>query len=333
MTGALVFPVMSHNAHTATSEGGGLRRLVADYLEDLEISGKAEVTVKHYSAYLDAFLRWVSASTGVPVSALRPEHLTADGLRRYRLQLARRQDPKTKKPIVAATRNLYLIALRNFLRYCRRRRKVDVPDPDETIELAKHRQQEIRHLQRPEVVRIAEAVKLDGPNGLRDRAIIETLFGTGCRVSELVALRVRQLDLKRRGAEVIGKGGRSRLVLLTEDAAGWIERYLRSRADDSEYVFVSSRKADGAPAPLTTRQVQRIVEQATIRSGVPLKVSPHWFRHSRLTALARHAGVQAAQRIAGHASLQTTARYLHVTDPQLRQLYDRAEEADREAPT
>jgi len=172
------------------------------------------------------------------------------------------------------------------------------------------------------------AVDLSRPNGLRDRTVLETLFGSGVRVAELSGLTLRQVDLERREVEVIGKGGRSRLVVLTEEAAGWIRRYIETRQDDCASLFVGKRgtKIQG----LGVRQIERVVSASATHAGLPFAVSPHWLRHSRLTIVARHSGVHAAQRVAGHASLQTTARYLHVTDAQLKSLYDAAEKADRD---
>lgn len=216
------------------------------------------------------------------------------------------------------------------MRYCRRRRQLPVPDPEEILQLAKERDLEIRHLERDEAVRIAEAVPLGSPTGPRDRAVIETLFGTAVRVSELVGLTRRQVNLDRREAEVIGKGGRARLVLLTKDAAHWLRRYLETRSDDSPYLFISRRRDDkGSPNRLSVRQVQRIVDEAAQRAGMPFRVSPHWFRHGRLSLLARFSGVHVAQRIAGHRSLQTTSRYLHLGDQVLKTLYDQADEAGK----
>lgn len=307
-----------------------LAALVHDYLEEVEIQGKAAITARRYDAYLRTYLEWLAATRGRAVDELRAGDVDAEGLRQYRLYLARRRDPRNGQVIGSATRNLYQVALRNFLRYCRARRRLALPDPDELLQLAKQRDVEIRHLSRAEVARLLAAVSLEGPHGLRDRAVLETLFGTAVRVSELCAMRIRQVDLDRREAEVVGKGGRSRLVLLTADAAGWLRRYLDTRTDESPYLFVSKRKGeDGAPGPLGVRQVQRIVDAAARRAGLPVRVSPHWMRHSRLTILARFAGVQAAQRVAGHASLQTTARYLHITDQHLRQAFDEADKAER----
>lgn len=304
-----------------------LRELVTDYLEELEIAGRASITAKRYGAHLQLFLRWLQAIGGTTDLSLNA--ITLERLRQYRLYLARRRDSRTGLSISASTRNLHLIALRGLLRYARKR-KLDAPDPDEALELAKTRDTEIRHLERDEVQRIATAVRLDLPHGLRDRAIIEALFGTGCRVSELVAMTRRQINLDRREAEVVGKGGRSRLVLLTVEAATWIRRYLESRSDDAPYLFLSrQRDIEGQQSSLKVRQVQRIVERAAERAGMPFRVSPHWYRHSRLSVLARWSGVQVAQRIAGHASLQTTARYLHVSDQHLRRAFDDAEQADR----
>jgi len=279
---------------------------------------------------VSTFIDWLAATTATSRDAVALDTVDPERLRQYRLFLARRRDPDTGNVIGASTRNLYQVALRNFLRYCRRR-KLDAPDPDEHLQLAKERDREIRHLSRDEAVRVSAAIVLTDPSGLRDRAVVEMLFGTAVRVSELCAMTRRQVNLDRREAEVVGKGGKSRLVLLTTDAAHWLRRYLETRADESPWLFVSNRKDDdGVLRALSVRQVQRVVDQASRRAGLPFRVSPHWFRHTRLTALARHAGVETAQRIAGHSSLATTARYLHVTDERLRAAYDEAERKDRD---
>lgn len=283
--------------------------------------------MKRYRSYLDVFAHWLAFTTHKKPDELTTADLTHDRLREYRLYLARRRDQATGRPIGPGTRNLYSITVRNLLKYCARQRKLDVPDADETLTLAKERDQEIRHLDRGEAERLRNAVDLTKPTGTRDRAIVEVLFGTGVRVSELVALTIRQVDLARREAEVVGKGGRSRLVILTEDAAGWLERYLNERTDRHPAMFIGSTRAE--PRALSVRQIQSIVDVASKRAGLPFRVSPHWLRHSRLTTLARHAGVQVAQRIAGHTSLATTSRYLHVSDPHLRKAFDEAERADR----
>lgn len=306
----------------------GLKALAFDYLEELEIQGRSAITAERYGAYIDTFLGWLAAHIGRGVDELRPADITEEGLRAYRLFLSRRRDARSGRPIGPATRNLYQIALRNFLRYCARQRRLTVADPDTTLQLAKERDVEIRRLDREEVERMLVAVDLTKPTGIRDRAIIEALFGSAMRVSELAAMTRRQIDLRRREVEVIGKGGRSRLVLLTQDAADWVGRYLEHRQDDHPALFVGSQGDE--VRPLGVRRIQQIVEQAAARAGLPFRVSPHWLRHSRLTALARFGSVQAAQRVAGHSSLQTTSRYLHVTDSQLRSVFDEAERADRD---
>lgn len=329
--GATFSGSMTEKHHFATSQVraglGALQALIFEYLEDLEINGRSELTSKRYGGALRTFADWLAFQVRRPLSELGVDDITEERLRLYRLFLARRRDQRSGRPLSAATRNGHQIALRGFLTYCARRRKLDVPDPTENLELAKERDTEIRHLARDEFERMLSAVDLSRPNGLRDRVLLETLFGTGVRVSELAGLTIRQVDLERREIEVVGKGGRSRLVVLTEEAAGWVRRYLEQRKDDHPALFVgSSRKGLGA---LGVRQIERIVGAAAQRAGLPFAVSPHWLRHSRLTIVARHSGVHAAQRIAGHASLQTTARYLHVTDAQLKSLYDQAEKADK----
>lgn len=323
----------SHKIDNAPSEGRGrpaarLRGLVHDYLEELEIAGRSPLTAKRYGSYLDVFVEWLAFRADKAADRLDTADVSAERLREYRLYLSRRRDATSGKPIGPGTRNLYSIALRNLLKYCARQRKLDVPDPEETLQLAKERDVEIRHLDRGEVDRLRAAVDLRRPTGLRDRAIIEVLFGTGVRVSELGGFTIRQIDLARREAEVIGKGGRSRLVLLTEGAAAWLGRYLATRTDDHSALLVGTTRHE--LRPLSVRQIQRIVDAASRRAGLPFRVSPHWLRHSRLTTLARHAGVQVAQRIAGHTSLATTSRYLHVSDPHLRKSFDDAEQADAE---
>lgn len=313
--------------HQGSRPPVGLRDLALQYIEDLEIGGRSGLTAKHYLASLDFFIEWLAFQTAKAQQQLTTADVDEERLRTYQLFLARRRHPYSGKPIVAATRNIYLTALRRMLHYGRRRLHLGLPDPDETVQRARERDVEIRHLAREEFERLRNAVDLTKKAGLRDRAIIEALFGSGARVSEVSALTIRGCDLHRREAQIIGKGSKARLVLLTEEAAAWIERYLAARTDDCDALFVTTK---GGPRKLGVRQIQRVVETAATRAGLPFKVSPHWLRHSRLTIVSRHSGVEIAQRVAGHSSLQTTARYLHVTDSQLRALYDQAERADRQ---
>ena len=323
---------MSHKrdflSHEVTPAAGWLGALVHDYLEDLEIRGKSQLTAKHYGANLATFLEWLAFQSRKERTDLTTVDVDNERLRTYLLFLARRRDPRSGRPIGPAARNVYVTALREFLRYVRRRGH-EVPDPTEALPRARERDVEIRHLGREEFERLRAAIDLKRQAGLRDRTIVETLFGSAVRVSELASLTVRGTDLKRREIQIVGKGAKSRLVLLTEEAASWIHRYLATRRDECASLFVTSKAR--TVRGLGVRQVQRVVETAAMRAGLPVKVSPHWLRHSRLTILARHSGVEVAQRVAGHSSLATTARYLHVTDTQLRALYDQAEKADRDA--
>jgi integrase/recombinase XerD len=319
---------MSDKTRFPSHRGTGpdrLRPLVDDFLEEIEIRGKSAMTARHYGAYLAAFLEWLAFQSHATPDELAADLIDQENLRSYQLALARRRDRRTGRPIGAATRNLYSTALREFMKYARQRRGVVLPDPLEALPRAKERDVEIRRLGRDEYDRMRNAVDLTKPGGLRDRAILETLFGSGARVSEIASLTRRGLDLTRREVQIIGKGAKSRLVFLTAEAAGWVKRYLDSRRDDHPAVFVTMK---GSARALGPRQIERIVSNAALRAGLPFNVSPHWLRHSRLTIVARHSGVEVAQRVAGHASLQTTARYLHVTDSQLRALYDQAELAD-----
>lgn len=322
---------MSHNVdflpHEGTPGPVPLQELVTEYLEDLELRGRGALTVKRYRGSLQAFTRWLAAQTGRRQQALTSADIDQERLRAFQLFLTRRGDPRTNRVLLPATRNGYASALSGLVTYGRRRRHLPLPDPEVAVMRAKKRDVQVRYLSREEVDRLREAVDLAKPTGLRDRALVEALFGSGARVSELAAMTVRGFDPKRREVEIIGKGSRSRIVFLTPEAAGWIERYLNTRSDDHTALFVTSK---GDPRALGVRQIERIVGSLAVRARLSVRVSPHWLRHSRLTIVARHSGVEVAQKVAGHSSLQTTARYLHVTDAQLRALYDKAEQADRD---
>jgi site-specific recombinase XerD len=164
--------------------------------------------------------------------------------------------------------------------------------------------------------------------GLRDKAILEVLFSTGLRVSELVSLDRQQVDIERREFGVIGKGRRPRVVFLSDRAAEWLDRYLRARQDSWEPMFIRyagkkpARMDDGEQMRLTARSVQRIVEQYCIKARLPIKISPHGLRHSFATdLLANGAGLRDVQEMLGHKSIVTTQIYTHVTRPQLREAH------------
>jgi site-specific recombinase XerD len=283
------------------------------FLEDCEIEqGHSRKTIENYEHYLGRFAEFASEQT-----VTQPKDIGLELVRRWRLEL-NKQD---LKPI---TLNYHLIALRSFLKYLT---KHDVEAlPAEKIELADQDDRSIEFLDADELDRLFRAPNTEHRLGLRDRAILETLFSTGLRVSELVALNRDQVNLERGEFGVRGKGGKIRVVFLSKEATNWLQRYLATRQDGDEAVFTRlPRKKDleeGNALRLTVRQIERIVATAAKKAGIVKHVHPHVLRHSLATDLLQNgADLRSVQEILGHSSVTTTQMYTHVTNPRLREVH------------
>lgn len=285
-----------------------LKELSREFLEYLEIErGRSIRTVENYDRYLQTFLTFSKATS--------PKDITDDALRQFRLWLNR-------KGLKKNTQNYHLIALRTFLRYMVRR---DVPSlaPDR-IELAKTGDRDLDLIASDELARLLSAPKGDDERSLRDKAILELLFSTGLRVSELTSLSKDSVDLKRDEFSVRGKGSKVRVVFLSDEARDALKKYLASRKDMEEPMFVNipGPAVKGARSRLTPRSVQRIIKQYAIKSGITRKVTPHVIRHSFATDLLQNgADIRSVQHMLGHANITTTQIYTHVTDKQLREVH------------
>jgi len=314
-----------------------LAELATSYLEHVALAGRSERTLSHYTRAVDDLLRFCRERHDVEresdVSAL-----TRDIVRAYQLDLARRRG--RFGPLSSSARNLHAAAVRGLLRHGITRLDLSLPVPD-TVVVAKIGDRPTRRMESSDFDRLVDAIP-KGPNALRDRALVEVLFATGCRLSELCDLTRRRVDLRTREVEVIGKGKKARGTYLTEEAARHLERYLASRKDDSPHLFVSrqgvryvrdgrsgERRQRKGVFPLAPRSVHDLIAKLARRAGLPDDFSPHWFRHGRLTVIARHSGLLAAQEIAGHASPQTTRRYTRITSKELKRHFDEAERLER----
>jgi len=269
-----------------------LERLKREFLEHTEIEkGRSLNTVRNYDHYLSVFLEYSKVRL--------PKDITGTLIREYRLWL-NRKDLKKK------TQNYYLIALRAFLKYLAKR-GLKTLSP-EVIELAKVGERSIDLITPEELVRLLNAPDVSTLSGLRDKAILETLFSTGLRVSELCSLP-RDLDLASDEFAVRGKGEKVRVVFLSEKAKDSIRKYLSSRKDlDNDQMF-----------PVTPRSVQRIIKHYAIKAGISKKVTPHVVRHMFATdLLSNGADLRSVQMLLGHANITTTQIYTHVTDKQLK---------------
>lgn len=268
--------------------------------------------MESYDRYLSNFLK----STNVK----KPEEITDETVRVYRLNLNRRRGPLGEN-LKKRTQNYYLIALRMFLKYLSRR---TIPSLSaERIELSKVTGRHLDLISREELERLLSGGAGQNLKNLRDRAILETLFSTGLRVAELCSLN-RDLDLTRDELSVKGKGGRIRVVFLSPLAKAAIKRYLEQRRDLDPALFarIAKKNQSVEELRLSHRGVERVVRHRAATAGISKKVTPHVLRHSFATDLLENgADLRSVQALLGHASIGTTEIYTHVTDKHLREVH------------
>lgn len=290
-----------------------------DFLEYLEIEqNRSQKTIANYDHYLT---RLQDFAGEIKVSDIDPELI-----RKWRLWLAR-LGTNTSDELGKVTQNYHLIALRAFLRFCAKRDITALP-PDK-IELARTKRKQVTFLNEEELERLFQQPDLSTIIGLRDRAILELLFSSGLRVSELVGLDRDHINLKRREFMVRGKGQKDRPIFISQTAADWIGEYLDKREDNTRPLFVrysGTKKVDltGNFHRLTARSIQRMVSRYALLAGITKHVSPHTLRHSYATDLLMNgADLRSVQVMLGHSNISTTQIYTHVTDPHLKAIYEK----------
>lgn len=293
--------------------------LITEFLEYLEIEqNRSQKTIANYHHYLT---RLVDFAGDIDISEITPELI-----RKWRLWL-NRLGTNTSDELQKTTQNYHLIALRSFLKFCAKR-SIDTL-PADKIELARTKRPQVTFLNDEEMARLLAEPNTATENGLRDRAILELLYSSGLRVSELVGLNKDHINLKRREFMVRGKGQKDRPIFISEEAAEWIEKYLEKRADNATPLFVrvgGQKKADtsGNHLRLTARSVQRMVARCALLAGITKHVSPHTLRHSFATDLLMNgADLRSVQSMLGHSNIATTQIYTHVTDPHLKSVHEK----------
>jgi site-specific recombinase XerD len=292
--------------------------LIDQFLEYLEIEKNcSKLTLRDYKHYLNVFSEWFSST--LPEKSV--EDLDLPTIRKYRVFLANKVYDKDI-PLKRVTQNYYVIALRSFLRFLIKN-DFKTLEPSK-IDLPKTESRSLKFLEKDQVDRLVMATDTSKEEGIRDRAILELLFSTGLRVSELVSLNRDQINLERREFGVIGKGRKHRLVFISDRAADWVERYTNERKDRYKPLFIRysgaiNEENDGEKMRLTVRSIERIVKKYILKARIPVDATVHTLRHSFATDLLHNgADLRSVQEMLGHKNIATTQIYTHITNPQLR---------------
>lgn len=304
-------------------ESSSPRQLSEEFLQHCDIERNlSRLTIRDYKHYLERFCNWLE---DVKISDLRDFHLHE--LKKYRVYLSQfvGMDNRT---LSRTTQAYHIISLRSFFKWLI---KNDLPVlSPEKIDLPKGESRSMKFLTVDQVRRLLGQPLMSSKTGLRDKAMLELMFSTGLRVSEVVSLNREQVDTKRKEFGVIGKGRKPRVVFLSDDSANWIEKYLDSRDDFWTPVFIrySKKKADitsdGSEMRLTSRSVQRIVDKYCRKAHLPIKITPHGIRHSFATdLLINGAGLRDVQEMLGHKNISTTQIYTHVTRSELKRVHEK----------
>jgi len=295
------------------------------FLQHLELErGRSLKTIENYAHYLNRFAEWMDGQ-GIN----QAQDLSEDHVLKYRQFLNRFATP-AGEPLSKATQNYHIIALRSLLRFLNRK-GLEVLSPDR-IDLARQGDRHVQFLESDELHSLLEQPDTNSEIGVRDLAIMHTLFSTGLRVSELADLNQDQVNLDRGEFSVIGKGRKERLVFLSDDAKHYLHQYVSGRVDNDPAVFIrfrdplKERKAEEKPEKrslrLTPRSIERIVAAYAKKAGITKRVTPHTLRHSFATDLLMNgANIRDVQAMLGHASLNTTQIYTHVTNAHLKDVH------------
>ena len=298
---------------STTSE---IEKLKREFLEYTEISrGRSVKTIENYDHYLSRFLGFAKIN--------KASEITEPVVREFRLWLNRQStgnNRATGQTLSKKTQNYYMIALRAFLKFLAKKEIKSMPP--EQIELAKISERSLDLMSPTELSRLLKAPEGGDLKTLRDRAILELLFSTGLRVSELCSLTT-DVDFSAGEFSIRGKGGKIRVVFVSDEAERAVKNYLKNRKDMSDALFVQiGKKKNEEGKALTRRSVERIVKAYAIKAGISKKVTPHVIRHSFATdLLSNGADLRSVQMLLGHANISTTQIYTHITDKGLRETH------------
>ena len=296
-----------------------MSELILDYVEHLEVEGgRSAYTAENYNLYLARFVEFTGD--------ILVDKITTEIIRKYRLWLNRYKNSNDDE-LATITQSYHLIALRGFLGYLSKRNITSLSP--EKIDLPKISRKQVTFLHYDEVDRLLQQIETNDEAGLRDRAIIELLFSSGLRVSELVNLNREHINTTRREFMVRGKGQKDRPVFISESASLHVSNYLDARTDSLPPLFISYSRNNVASMSgdyrrIGARSIQRIINKYTKLAGITKHVSPHTMRHSFATDLLMNgADIRSVQVMLGHSNISTTQVYTHVTDEHLREVHEK----------
>jgi site-specific recombinase XerD len=296
-----------------------LSQYLTDFLDWLDIEkGLSNKSQENYSRFLKKFIDWLKKNN---LEDLKPHQLSPAHIWEYRVYLSRH----SKKPLKKSTQNYYLIALRSFLNYFANRDILCLPA--EKIKLAKDKHEKTVHfLNLEQIEKLLSMPDIKTKSGLRDRAILETLFSTGLRIAELVSLNKEQIRIKPTTKYlelgIVGKGNRPRTVYFSERAIYWLKKYLDTRKDNEKALFVNYQGRKNTSRRLTDRSIERNIKKYALLAGLPSNTTPHTLRHSFATdLLSQGVDLRLIQEFLGHRNIVTTQIYAHVTNRRLRDVH------------
>lgn len=294
---------------------------ITAFLEYMEIEKNcSKLTLRDYRHYLESFALWMET--------MNPGKTIADldlpTIRRYRVFLSNKVTD-TGDTIKKVTQNYYVIALRSFLRFLIKN-DIQTLEPSK-IDLPKTESRSLKFLEREQVDRLVTCPDTSKEEGMRDRAIMELLFSTGLRVSELVKLNRDQINFERGEFGIIGKGGRARVIFVSQRASEWVQRYIVMRQDEFKPLFIRysrgvNEEDEGEKMRLTVRTIERIIKKYVAMAKLPVDATVHTMRHSFATDLLTNgADLRSVQEMLGHKNIATTQIYTHITNKQLKEVH------------
>jgi len=314
----------NYSSHTIRAYMNDLKQLIGS---DVSVSGETPAEAakseqqNSYNGHTVVNTTTGSAPISINDSATSPSPtsgwLEAEGLRAYIRQI----QEQYSRPTVARK----ISAIRSFYRYLRREQLID-EDPSKQVRGPKLTRRLPACLDKEEIVRLLMSPDTNSVLGARDRALMEVLYATGMRVSELCGLRVQDYNQEGMEMRVLGKGGKERVVLLNQSAHNWLKKYLsetwtklaEGRTPQAEHPLFVSRQA----TRLSSRSVHRIVMKYALKAGINKPITPHTLRHTFATHLLEGgADLRVVQDLLGHTTINTTQIYTHVSLDRLRRVY------------